>query len=125
MNAARSESRGRGLIEARAKTLRVIVYAGIDPVTGKRVYLRETIQGTNQAARKRAEKALTKLLNQVNEQNSTPSTPSTVALSHALAEWMRTSELEESTRNTYEGYIERTIRPFLGDTAVKCVGVTP
>ncbi|MFR9730044.1 hypothetical protein ACL03H_12515 [Saccharopolyspora sp. MS10] len=72
--AARSESRERGRIEERATGFRVVVYAGVDPVTGKRVYLRETIKGTNDAARKRAEKALTKLLNQVNEQNSAPST---------------------------------------------------
>lgn len=115
MTADRPESRDRGRIEERAKSLRVVVYAGIDPVTGKRQYLRETVQGTDKAARKRADKALTKLLNQVNEQNSTPSA---VALSHALDEWMRTSELEDSTRGTYEGYIARTIRPALGDTAV-------
>lgn len=115
MTAEHSDSRDRGRIEERAKTLRVIVYAGIDPVTGKRQYLRETVQGTDKAARKRAEKALTKLLNQVNEQNSTPLA---VALSYALDEWMRTSELEDSTRGTYEGYINRTIVPALGDTAV-------
>ncbi|HEX6358527.1 hypothetical protein [Actinophytocola sp.] len=34
------------------------VYAGIDPVTGKRVYLRETIKGVDKAAYKRAEKAM-------------------------------------------------------------------
>ena len=115
MTADRPESRDRGRIEERAKSLRVVVYAGIDPVTGKRQYLRETVQGTDKAAHKRADKALTKLLNQVNEQNSTPSA---VALSYALDEWMRTSELEDSTRGTYEGYIARTIRPALGDTAV-------
>ncbi|MEU6131905.1 N-terminal phage integrase SAM-like domain-containing protein [Saccharopolyspora sp. NPDC047091] len=93
----------------------MVVYAGVDPVTGKRVHLRETIKGTTDAARKRAEKALTKLLNQVNEQNSAPST---VALSYALSEWLRASELEESTRHTYEGYIRRTILPVLGETAV-------
>ncbi len=79
--------------------------AGVEPVTGKRVYLRETIKGTNDAARERAEKVLTKLLNQVNEQNSAPST---AALSYALSEWLRASELEESTRHTYEGYLRRT-----------------
>ncbi|MGW0893297.1 tyrosine-type recombinase/integrase [Saccharopolyspora sp. NPDC002578] len=115
MTAARSESRERGRIEERATGFRVVVYAGVDPVTGKRVYLRETIKGTTDAARKRAEKALTKLLNQVNEQNSAPST---VALSYALSEWLRASELEESTRHTYEGYIRRTILPALGETAV-------
>lgn len=39
-------------------------------------------------------------------------------LSHALAEWMRTSEIEDSTRQTYQGYVDRTIPPVLGDEAV-------
>ena len=115
MTAARSESRGRGRIEERTTGFRVVVYAGVDPVTGKRVYLRKTIKGKDKAAERRAENALTSLLNQVNEQNSTPST---VALSYALDEWLRTSELEESTHHTYEGYIKRTIRPALGETPV-------
>jgi integrase len=50
MSGARSEGRLRGRIEERGASLRVSVYAGIDPVTGKRVYLRETIKGTDKAA---------------------------------------------------------------------------
>ncbi|MGW1681388.1 site-specific integrase [Saccharopolyspora sp. NPDC002376] len=115
MSLARTEGRQRGRIEERGKTLRAIVYAGTDPVTGKRVYLRETINGTDNAAQKRAEKALTKLLAQVDGQRSAPSS---VSLSYALAEWMRTSEIEDSTRHTYEGYINRSITPALGETAV-------
>ncbi|WP_242189248.1 site-specific integrase [Saccharopolyspora soli] len=115
MSRARAEGRQRGRIEERGKTLRVIVYAGTDPVTGKRAYLRETINGTDKAAQKLAEKALNKLLAQVDGQRSAPSS---VSLSYALAEWMRTSEIEDSTRHTYEGYINRSIVPALGDTAV-------
>ncbi|MFD1044290.1 tyrosine-type recombinase/integrase [Kibdelosporangium lantanae] len=37
-----------------------------------------------------------------------------MTLGYAIDEWMRTSELEDSTRKTYEGYIERTIRPAIG-----------
>ncbi|WP_431879797.1 hypothetical protein [Amycolatopsis sacchari] len=40
----------------------MVVFAGNDPVTGRRTYLRETINGTAKAAHMRAEKALTKLL---------------------------------------------------------------
>ncbi len=115
MGAAGSQGRQRGRIEERGKTLRVIVYAGVDPVTGKRSYLRQTINGTDRAAYKRAEKALNKLLAQVDGQRSAPSSTS---FSFALDEWMRTNEIEDSTRKAYRGYIDRTIRPNLGDTAV-------
>jgi integrase len=36
-----------------------------------------------------------------------------VTLGYVIDEWMRTSELEDSTRKTYEGYIERAIRPAI------------
>ena len=38
-----------------------MVYAGLDPVTGRRSYLRETINGTNDAAWRKAENKLTEL----------------------------------------------------------------
>jgi integrase len=116
MTAARSEGRSRGRIEPHGKGLRVVVYAGTDPVTGRRSYLREKIDGTDKAARKRAEKALNKLLTQVDQQRATTSS---VSLSHTLDEWMRTTELEDSTRKTYEGYIARTIKPAFGDLSVR------
>jgi hypothetical protein len=47
-----SERRRRGRIERRGDTLRVRVYAGDDPVTGKRVYRSETVQVTDCAAEK-------------------------------------------------------------------------
>jgi integrase len=47
---ARADARPRGNIEARGDSLRIRVYAGPDPVTGKPVYLRETVRGTDDAA---------------------------------------------------------------------------
>jgi hypothetical protein len=44
---ARPELRKRGKIEERNWSLRVKVYAGLDPVTGKRIYLRQKIDGTD------------------------------------------------------------------------------
>lgn len=93
----------------------MIVYAGIDPVTGKRIYLRETIKGTDKAAQKRAQRTLNKLLAQVDGQRSAPSS---ATLLFALDEWMRTNEIEDGTRKTYQGYIDRSIRPVLGDEPV-------
>jgi hypothetical protein len=120
MSVARPDDRDRGRIEERGGSLRVVVYAGLDPVNGRRVYLRETIAGTTKAAHKRAKTALNKLLSQVAEQRSVNSS---VTLGYAVDEWMRTNELEDSTRKTYEGYIERTIRPVVGATASALVSV--
>ena len=44
----------------RGNARRVRVYAGDDPVTGRRVYRSETVPGTDRAAEKRAQKALTR-----------------------------------------------------------------
>jgi integrase len=107
-------NRPRGRIERRGNSLRVRVYAGDDPVTGKRVYRSETVQGTDRAARRRAEKALIRLLAEVNAQRAPTST---VTLAYVLAEWLRSVELEDTTRRTYVGYIDRTIVPGVGSVA--------
>ncbi|GAA3436992.1 tyrosine-type recombinase/integrase [Kutzneria kofuensis] len=118
MAAARSEGRQRGGIEVRGDSLRVKVYAGLDPVTGKRVYLRETIKGTDDVAMKRAEKKLNELLVQVDKQRNAPSA---VKLGYAIDQWLRTAELDDGTRDMYRGYVERNIRPVLGETPIKKV----
>jgi hypothetical protein len=109
-----AESRKRGRIEKRGNSLRVRVYAGDDPLTGRRVYRNETVRGTDRAAEKRAQKVLTRLLAEVDAQRAPAST---VALSYVLAEWLRTAELEDTTRRRYVGYIDRTITPAIGDVA--------
>ncbi|MGH3782948.1 MAG: hypothetical protein ACRDRO_20580 [Pseudonocardiaceae bacterium] len=91
------------------------VFSSADPVTGRDLYLTSTVQGTDRAAQREAQKELTRLLRQVDEQR-TPN--STVSLGHALDEWLRTAELEETTRKSYSGYIERTIKPALGKIAL-------
>lgn len=94
------------------------VYAGQDPVTGKRSYLRETVEGTDAQARKKAQRLLTKLHAEVDRQKAPTSS---VPFSHVLDEWLATSEIEESTRKGYVGYIQRTIRPALGEVAVDAI----
>lgn len=59
-----------------AGALRVRVYAGIGPITGKRYYLTEVVPPGTKAA-KEAEKARTRLLSQVDEKCS-PRTRATV-----------------------------------------------
>lgn len=73
-------ARQRGSVEQRANALRVSVYAGPDPVTGRRVYLR-------------------KLRNQlVAEAERSGQTASVVSLNHMLDEWLADAELEDGTR---------------------------
>jgi hypothetical protein len=85
---------------------RVDVYAGTDPLTGRRLRYRRTVK-TEQQARI----VLGKLLEQAAE-GRPPETGVTVA--KLLRQYMTVAELDRSTRQTYEGYIRRTILPALG-----------
>jgi integrase len=108
--------RRRGSIRARGGSLQVRVSSGADPLTGERAVLTATVHGTDRAAWREAEKQLTRLQHQVDQQRVASSA---VSLSEVLAEWLRTSELEDSTRKTYAGYIARTIVPALGQVPVR------
>lgn len=112
MPVSADDDRQRGRIEERGRNLRVVVYAGMDPVTGKRAYLRETVKGNDKAARKQAGKVMTRLLSQVDRQRATESS---VPLGNVIEEWLRVAELEDGTREMYRGYLNRNIRPILGD----------
>lgn len=69
--------RGRGRVETLPSgALRVTVYSGIDPLSGRRMYLRETVPAGPRAAGQ-AEKVRTRLLNQVDEKRN-PRTTATV-----------------------------------------------
>jgi integrase len=120
MTRARAEARPRGNIETRGDSLRIRVYAGPDPVTGKPVYLRETVRGTDDAARRTARRALNRL---VAEAEKTRRPSSTISLGHVIDEWLRVTEHEDSTRETYLGYIERTIKPALGSMSIAKLSV--
>jgi integrase len=111
--------RSRGSIRERGGSLQVRVFAGFDPVTGKRRYLARTIRGTDRAAYRLAEKALTKLQAQVDKQRAPESS---ISLSYALDEWLAGNEIEDTTRRTYTGYIERTIKPALGAVPIDKLG---
>jgi len=78
--------------------------------------LTATIRGTDKAARKRAEDKLSEFRTQVLKQRNAPTS---VTVAHALDEWLRTSEVEDSTRDGYVNYVERYIRPTLGPIAVR------
>jgi integrase len=120
MAAKRSGGRQRGNIEERGGALRVRLYAGTDPVTRRQVYLRATVPGTDKAAYRKADDKLSEFRTQVLKQRSAASA---VPFSHAIDEWLRTSEIEASTRMTYLGYITNHIKPVLGSVPVKKLDV--
>jgi integrase len=117
MARSRSEAgRRKGNIEERGGGLRVRLYAGTDPVTGRQSYLRATIPGTDDAAWRKAENKLTEFRAQVLKQRSVASA---VPFAQAVDEWMQNSEVTDGTRDGYVNYIERYIRPTLGSVAVR------
>lgn len=107
--------RRRGSIRQRGGSLQVRVFAGQDPVTGRDRYLSATVKGTDKAAHKRAERTTTRLQADVDKQRA-PET--SIPLSRVLDEWMHTVEIEETTRRTYVGYIERTVKPAIGSVGI-------
>jgi hypothetical protein len=92
---------------------RVHVYAGLDPLTGRALRHRQTVK-----TEKQAQIVLGRLLEQAAD-GRRPDTDVTVA--DVLTRYMAVAELDPSTRNTYEGYIRRTILPALGSMEVRKV----
>jgi len=92
---------------------RVIVYSGIDPLTGRQLRHRQTAK-TEQQARI--------VLGRLLEQAVSGQRPgSDVTVAEVFDRYMSVAELEPSTRETYEGYIRRTILPALGSMELRKV----
>ena len=110
-SASGSRGRARGSIEElRSGSLRVKVYAGYDPLTGRRHYLSETVK-PGPKARTEAEKALTRLRHQVDEQNN-PVTRATV--NELLDRYLEVVDVQPKTKQRYEGIIRMYLRPAMG-----------
>ncbi|MFC4002546.1 tyrosine-type recombinase/integrase [Prauserella oleivorans] len=108
---SKARKRRRGRIETLPSgSLRVVVYAGLDPLTGKRNYLTEVVQAGPRAATE-AEKVRTKLLGQVDEQRN-PRTKATV--NQLMDRYLELLSVEPTTRDGYETFIRNHIRPLLG-----------
>src|SRR5687768_9439544 len=88
--------------------LRVRVYAGPDPVTGRPRYLREIVDTKAQAKAARL-----RMLNQVQERRQPRSD---ITVSQAIEQWLEVAEHEKSTRERYEQLIRLYITPNLGKT---------
>jgi len=90
---------------------RISVYSGIDPLTGRQLRHRRTARTEEQARI---------VLGRLLEQASTGQRPgSDVKVEEVLTQYLAIAELEPSTRETYEGYIRRTILPALGSTELR------
>jgi integrase len=92
---------------------RVKVYAGIDQLTGQKLWLRETVQAraSRRETEKEADRVRTRLLNQVDERRS-PRTEATV--NDLLDRWLDVVDIDVKTRAGYVGKIQKHIRPTLG-----------
>jgi integrase len=104
------KTRQRGSIRRRGNSLQVLVYAGVDPLTGQRMYLSDST--TDEAE---AERILTRLLAQVDEQRHAKTRATFRA---AMTEWLQLHEVEESTRESYETYARLYLYPAFGDEPV-------
>jgi integrase len=105
----RQRQRG-GIDELPSGALRVRVYAGVDPVSKRRIYLTEVVPPGPKAGEK-AEKARTKLLNQVDERRN-PRTRANVG--QLVDKWLSVIDVDPSTRRGYESKINKHVRPLLG-----------
>ena len=99
---------------------RVKVYAGIDQLTGEKMWLRETVsaRATRRETEREAEKVRTRLLNLVDERRS-PRTGATV--NELIDRYLEVVEIDRKTRAGYIGKIEKHIRPELGKRQVGAV----
>jgi integrase len=90
--------------------LRVSVYAGYDPVSGRRHYLREVVPPGPKAAAE-AEKVLRRFAGQVDDRRN-PRTSATV--DQLLDRHLETLDVGRTTHRMYRKYLEKHVRPFIG-----------
>ena len=101
--------RTRGYLEQRTSgSYRAVVYAGIDPLTGRELYLRESAP-----TKKAAQAALARLQTKVDEGRHPRSG---VTMGELLDQWLEVSRHERSTRARYDDLIRVYLRPTLGTT---------
>jgi integrase len=117
--AARPRRRARGRIEVLPSgALRVSVYAGLNPVTKQRHYLREVVPAGPKAAAQ-AEKVRTRLLSEVDDRRSARTN---ATIDQLLDRYLSVLKIEDTTRSGYERLIRLHIRPVLGALPIGRVG---
>lgn len=88
----------------------VEVFAGRDRLTGRKLYLREST-----SCECEAEKIRTRLLAQVDARKHS-TTRATFRV--AMDKWLRTHDVEETTRVGYEQYPRTHLHPVCGDVSI-------
>jgi integrase len=107
--------RSRGRIERLpSDSLRVVVYAGVDPISKRRHYLHEVVPAGPRAA-KEAEKVRTRLLAEVDDRRN-PRTKATVR--QLMERYLDVLTIEDTTRVGYERLVRLHIEPLLGDLSI-------
>ena len=110
--------RPRGNIETSASgSLRVRVYAGVDVLTGRDLYLKQTVSAGPRAAQ-RAEQARDDLIRQVQEGRH-PRT--NASLQQLLERHLAATQVEPRGRETLRGYLRKHVAPLIGDTPIGSV----
>jgi integrase len=107
--------RERAHVRKRGNSFQVLVYAGVDPLTGKDHYLSESTRDEKQV-----EKIRTRLLAQVDQQRNA-ATKATLA--YVLDAWLKVHEADTTTLAGYRRVAETRIKPALGHVPV--AKVTP
>ncbi len=105
-----SEAGARSRRTASQRCVAVVVYAGKDPLTGRRHYLREVVPAGPKAASE-AEKVMRRLAAQVDERRH-PRTNAT--LDQLLDRYLETLDVGRTTQRMYAKYLEKHVRPFIG-----------
>jgi integrase len=104
--AAATSRRQRGHVRKRGNSYQVLVYAGIDPRTGRPHYLTESTKDE-----KLVDRIMRRLLTEVDEQRNVQTK---ATLGAALDAWLAVHEVEQNTRKGYETHARLYIKPALG-----------
>ncbi|CAL9611565.1 Tyrosine recombinase XerC [Actinosynnema sp. ALI-1.44] len=111
---ARRKAKQRGeILTLPSGSLKVRVYAGIDPLTGKKNYLTETVSHLTPDYEREAERIRTRFLNQVDERRA-PKVKATVNMLFDRYEEQLPGTVERTTEIGYRRNIRLHIRPLLG-----------
>ena len=102
--------RERGHIRRRGNSYQVLMYAGVDPLTGRELRLTEST--TDEAEAKRI---LKRFRAQVDEQSHARTKATFRA---AMEAWLRVHDIEETTRGGYEAYARLYLYPGFGDEPI-------
>ncbi len=102
--------RQRGHIRKRGNSYQVLLYAGVDPLTGRELRMVESTTDRAEA---------TRILNRMRAEVQAQQHARTRAtLGAALDAWLRVHEVEANTREGYEAYSRLYIKPALGEVPV-------